>query len=66
MASLGLGVGLPKEATTLENIMTPEGQGGRDLQEVSKAILESEREYLPGRRRISARGSEHTYLTSVC
>ena len=66
MASPGLGVGLPKEATTPENVMTPEGQGGRDLQGVSKAIPELEGEYLPGRREIFARDSEHTSLTSVC
>jgi hypothetical protein len=66
VASPGLGVGLPKEATTPENIKTPESQGGRDLQEVSKVIPESEGEYLPGHRRTSARNSEHTYLISVC
>ena len=66
VASPGLGVGLPKEATTPENVVTLEGQGGRDLQEVRKVTPESKGEYLPGRRKISARGSEHTSLISVC
>ena len=66
MASPGLRVGLSKEAMTPENVVTPEGQGRRDLQGVSKVTPESKGEYLPGRRKISARGSEHTSLTSVC
>ena len=41
VASPGLGIGLPKEATTPENVKTLKGQGGWDLQGVSKVIPES-------------------------
>ena len=62
MAPPGLGVGLPKEATTPENVKTPEGQGGRDLYGVNRRNTEMKVEYLPDRKGTSARDSEHTSL----